>query len=78
MKVKFEKDVKPKPEPPTPAKRPRTISAELSTAKRLGTVTRQQARVLEDMAADEDNDEFPDLEQLVDLAEGSGGEDTAA
>ena len=70
--MKAEKDVKVEPSTPLMAKRPRPISTELSTelstAKRPGTVTRRQAKVLQEEAS-----EVQTLaEMLEDHAEGAG------
>jgi hypothetical protein len=79
-RVKSEKDIK--PEPPTAAKRPRSVSSELSTAKRPSIVIRRQARVLEEVATEEEQKntlkELLTLEQLLESAKGSGGEDPTA
>jgi hypothetical protein len=79
-RVKSEKDIK--PDPSTAAKRPRPIFSELSTAKRPGIVIRRQARVLEEVATEEEQEDALEellmLEQLLESAKGSGGEDLTA
>ena len=64
--IKVKKEVKAGPEP-TP-KRPRTISGEVSTAKRSNTITRQQAKVLEGGPAAEE-----DLHAVIEMLQGVEG-----
>jgi hypothetical protein len=77
--VKVEKGVKIEPTTSMTAKRPRPVSAEMSTTKRsVGAVIRQQARVLSVPLKDEDEDAGLDpetSEPLLTLAEMLGGDE---
>jgi hypothetical protein len=64
--IKVKKEVEPEPEP-TP-KRSRAISGEVSTAKRSNALTRQQAKVLEEGPASEE-----DLQTLAEMLQGVEG-----
>ena len=64
IKVKKEPKLEPKPT----SKRPRAISSEVSTAKRSNTITRQQAKVLEEGPAGEE-----DLQAVTEILRGVEG-----
>lgn len=65
---------------PTITKRPRASSAEWSVAKRPNTLTRRQAKAMEEVddRLEEEDDEFPSVKDVIEGAEGSGGEDLMA
>jgi len=67
--IKAEKGIKPEVEPcgPVVAKRPHPTSAEMSTANRPGTVTRRQARVLEEAVSAEEEEEGSELPTLTEI-----------
>lgn len=73
-KVKLEKDIKVEL---STAKRPRALSAETPPAKRSNTITRRQAKAMEesDNMPENDDDEFPLLKDIIESAEGSESED---
>jgi hypothetical protein len=69
--IKVKKEVKAEPEP-TP-KRPRAISGEVPTAKRSNTITRQQAKVVEEGPAAEE-----DLQAVTVMLQGVEGVEALA
>lgn len=76
-KLKVEKNIKVEP---TTTKRPRALSAEMSLAKRSGIITRKQAKAIEEVHdhLEEEDNEFPLIEDVIEDAEGSGGENPIA